>query len=339
VKNLTPAKMTMLMFVVIGLLVAAYVAKTLFAVDDRPAVRNIPMPLSELEPGTRITQNHIGLGPWPESEITSDMLLSERAILGRIVKEKLKPGRPILANQLYQFGERPPLRVAEGMRAVTVDIEDSAAAVGGLIRPGQYVDVHWTIEPVQDDPRLAQGMTLTLFRGVQVLAVHRQYSQVSGDAAAMPTTTGVTLELTPEQATVAILAREKGTITLTYNPDGKGTGVVDVPDENRATFYEILGMNPPEEAKEEPPFTSEIYRGTARQTMQFRDGRLIRSGSSGSGRPQRAGSNPSAPNSSSAQDQPSPQKQGQPRTSASPGVPPAPLPVTQSPSGRRAPST
>jgi len=329
VKNLTPAKMTMLMFVVIGLLVAAYVAKTLFAVDDRPAIRRIPMPLSQLEPGTRITQNHIGLGPWPEREITSDMLLSERAILGRIVKQKLKPGRPILADQLYQFGERPPLQVAEGMRAVTVQIEDSAAAVGGLIRPGQYVDVHWTVEPVRDDPRLAQGMTLTLFRGVQVLAVHSQYTQVpNSDLPVMPTTTGVTLELTPEQATVAILAREKGTITLTYNPDGKGTGVVDVPDENRATFYEILGMNPPEEAKEEPPFTSEIYRGTARQTMQFRDGRLIRGDRSRVSRPQRSGTSPPSDGPPAGR-----------KAVTTPRVPPAPRPVTAAPSLKRAPST
>jgi len=281
VKNLTPAKMTLLMFAVVGVLVAAYVLKTVFAVEEPPQTRNVPMALTKLEPGTRISAGDIGLGPWPVDQLQPDVIASREVLVGRIVKETIEPARPIRSSQLYPAGEFPPLRVEPGMRAVTVDIEDAVEAVGGLIKPGEYVDVHWTVDQVRNDDRLQNGLTLTLFRGVRVLAVHRPLRQSNDDqnSNAVTPPRAVTLELTPEQANVLILARQKGRITLTYNPDGKGEGVVEVPDENRATFYEILGMSPPQEPEEEPepqPFRSEIYRRSTRQILEFPEGQPSR---------------------------------------------------------------
>jgi pilus assembly protein CpaB len=100
-----------------------------------------------------------------------------------------------------------------------------------------------------------------------------------GDAtAAEPSNSGslntVTLELTPEQANILILAREKGEIALSYNPDGKGTGGVAAKNSERATMAEILGL---EKAEASAPathdnralFTSEFFKGTKRTTLEF----------------------------------------------------------------------
>jgi pilus assembly protein CpaB len=84
----------------------------------------------------------------------------------------------------------------------------------------------------------------------------------------------VTLELTPEQANILILAHEKGEIALSYNPDGKRNGGVAIKSQDRASMDEILGLNHPEpvtpvKTVNPRPFTSETFKGTARSTLRF----------------------------------------------------------------------
>ncbi|MEO1996435.1 MAG: Flp pilus assembly protein CpaB, partial [Planctomycetaceae bacterium] len=65
-KILTPAKLSILMFCLVGLLIAAYIGKRLlFVTTETPAVatRNVPMPLVDLEPGMTVTASDVGLGP------------------------------------------------------------------------------------------------------------------------------------------------------------------------------------------------------------------------------------------------------------------------------------
>lgn len=270
-KRLTPAFVTLLMLVVVGLLIGAYVVKTLFANEEPPAVaesRLIPMPTSDLEPGTLITEAHVGQAPIPREMLTPDTLISNRVIVGRVVKEKLKAAQPIRSNQLYQPGERPPLDVPSDMRAITVVMGDSGSVVDGLIQPRQYVDVHLTPSN-NEDPRLRGGTTMTLFKGVKVLAINRSVSSSNVDRGG----NSVTLELTPEQANIVILADTAGDLTMSYNPNGKGTGGVTISDADRATLEEILSLKPMPEAT--PPFRTEQFRGGSRAVNTYRDGRLI----------------------------------------------------------------
>jgi pilus assembly protein CpaB len=294
VKRLTPAFVTLLMLVVVGLLIGAYVVKTLFANEEPPAVaetRLIPMPTSDLEPGTLITEAHIGQAPIPRDMLTPDTLISSRVVVGRVVKEKLKAAQPIRSNQLYQPGERPPLDVASDMRAITVVMGDSGAVVDGLIQPKQYVDVHLT--PTEtDDPRLRGGTTMTLFKGVKVLAINRSVAAATVDRGG----NSVTLELTPEQANIIILADTAGDLTMSYNPNGKGTGVVTISDADRATLEEILSLQPLPEPT--PPFQTEQFRGGNRAVNTYRDGKLMNDGSgyqpeTDSGAPIHSPNNPS----------------------------------------------
>lgn len=299
-KFLTPAKLSLLMFVVIAGLVAAYIGKRLFAdVEEQPQVetRNVPMPIAELQPGTVITEEHLGQGPIRRSKMESDMLLTNRVIVGRVVKETIPAATPIRSSQLYQPGEFPSLQVGEGMRAVSVGVGTTVAMVDGLIKPGEYVDVHLTPNE-RNDERTGGGLTLTLFEGVKVMAINRNFHV--GD----PEQGGnnvVTFELTPKQANILILAREKGLLTLTYNPEGPGDGGVTVEGEDRATLEEILGLESPE-----PPFAAEQYRGGRRSVLRFRDGRRV-DDARGSGRSRRtpqppSGGNPNAGNNSGSND-------------------------------------
>ncbi|VAX37646.1 Flp pilus assembly protein RcpC/CpaB [hydrothermal vent metagenome] len=285
-KSLTPAKLSLIMFLGVGLLVAGYFAKRMFATAEEPPKvenRTVPMALSDIEPGTTITAAHIGVGYIDPAEIKSDMLLSSRVIIGRVAKEKISALKPIRSSNLYSPGYRIPLDVEEGMRAVSINLDDSADMVGGHISIGEYVDVHMTVDAATANTNmraLAGGLTLTLFKGVKVLSINNNSSDLTslnrvGNA--------VTLELTPAQANIIILSKERGKITLSYNPEGKGTGVVGVSDENRATLHEILGLKAPEQPT--APFITEHYNGTGRRAIMFRrvGNRIIRYGASYNG--------------------------------------------------------
>ncbi len=153
--------------------------------------------------------------------------------------------------------------------------------VDGLIQPRQYVDVHLTPSNTSD-PRLRGGTTMTLFKGVKVVAINRSISSSNVDRGG----NSVTLELTPEQANIVILADTAGELTMSYNPNGKGTGGVTISDADRATLEEILSLDPL--AEPTPPFQTEQFRGGSRAVNTYRDGRLIGGGDSSAGR--RAGS-------------------------------------------------
>ncbi|MBT5021083.1 MAG: hypothetical protein HON04_20315, partial [Planctomicrobium sp.] len=84
----------------------------------------------------------------------------------------------------------------------------------------------------------------------------------------------VTFELSPEQANILLLAEMKGKLDITYTDGGKGSGVVAVEDENRATLNQILGIDPPDEPEKEKAFTTEVYPGTNRGLRTFVDGKM-----------------------------------------------------------------
>jgi pilus assembly protein CpaB len=254
----------------VGLLVVGYVAKRMLAQEQlviREDTVNIPMALTVLKPGTVITERHIGLGPAAESKMDREVLRTERVVVGRVVRNPIQPAQPIRTSDLYAVGERPPLELSAGMRAVSVSLGDGTSLVDGLIQPEQYVDVLFTPGSAADE---RGGMIMSLFNGVKVLAINS--SQTSTPSLTRGNN-NVTLELTPEQSNILLLARQKGDINLTYNPNGLGDGGVAVADENRAYLDEILGLAPPDEPQ--APFVTEIYYGAGRQSNSFDErGRL-----------------------------------------------------------------
>jgi pilus assembly protein CpaB len=266
-RRLTPAGVSTMMVIVVGLLVTAYFAKLMRAEESRitpgtqtEAVefRNVPITVCSLEPGTVVTAAQLEMARFRTDALKPEVLLQDRSIIGRTVKERIPPGAVIRSNQLLTPGERPLPSVARGMRAVSVPFKGDIPLVPGT-KGDQYVDVYLVPRfDAANESRSKSGMTLTLFRGVRLLAATP--SESPNETAAT-----VTLELTPEQAAVFVLAREKGTIAFSYNPDGKGAGP-STKSGDRATLEEIFGRTTPAGSV---PFTSEIFKGSARSTQQF----------------------------------------------------------------------
>ncbi len=284
-RRLTPATLTLVMFGIVGLLVVGYVAKTMLAGQGKPPaappMRDVPSAIADISPGTVITEGHLGMVKIPRDRLEANVLLANRVIIGRVAREPIKAATPIKANQLYQPGELPPLEVAEGMRAVSIEVGAGVAMVDGMIKPGQYADVLFTSTsgggPGVNDASFQGGLTMRLFEGVKILAINRNYTQSRVDRGS----NHVTLELTEAQANIVILASDRGKLTLTYNPSNAvGDGGLALSNAERVTLYEILGLKKQDPAKD--PFQTEIYRGNSRVTNQFDDrGRFVNGGYGG----------------------------------------------------------
>ena len=283
-RRLTPATLTLVMFGIVGLLVLGYVGKSLLARQEKPvapALRDMPMAIADIAPGTLVTEGHLGMGKFQRELLKSNMLLANRVIVGRVAKTPIKAAEPIRSDQLYQPGELPPLEVADGMRAVSVEVGDGVAMVDGMIKPGQYADILFTAQgggAGVNDATFQGGLTMRLFEGVKILAINRNFTQSRVDRG----NNHVTLELTEAQANIVVLAHDRGKLTLTYNPSNAvGNGGLSLSNAERVTLYEILGLRKQDPAKD--PFQTEIYRGSGRVTNQFDEKGRFLNGSGGGG--------------------------------------------------------
>ncbi|MCG6156798.1 Flp pilus assembly protein CpaB [Rubinisphaera margarita] len=268
---LTPALLTLLMLFVIGGLVIFYLFKSFFWVEPEPeraaTTRLVPMAAGDIPAGTLITSEHVVTGRLDESKLERDTILNRDTVVGRYALEDITQAQPFRTAQLYAPNTRPPLEINPGMRAVTIGLGNSTDLVDGLIKPEDFVDVHLSIADNGADRRYRGGFTMTMFKGVRVLAINRMTQQT--DLSRGSNT--ITFELSPEQSNILLEAKKHGEIVVTYTPNGPGSGGVDVAEADRAYFDEILGLPEPPEA--EKPFLTEIWRGSARSVIDYGDER------------------------------------------------------------------
>ncbi len=155
-----------------------------------------------------------------------------------------------------------------GTRAVTIAV-DSLTGVGGFVRPGDKVDILWTLK-LGD-----QSSTLTLFQDIPVLAVGRQIVGKSGKSVDEGAGGGdrgqsVTLALNPQETSSLLFAREQGHIQLSLRAL-KDTGAVPVPPANLQTLMEMqLGVKATEAAQARPRQV-EVYKGLKRDVVVLAD--------------------------------------------------------------------
>lgn len=144
---------------------------------------------------------------------------------GRLLEAPLVQGQMLLAAQLVDQ-EKAALtyRVATGMRAVTISV-DEFSGVAGHPAPGDWVDVILVLPEKKDAASAAEtarpASSRLLFEQVRVLAKGPYQEQEQGKAAAAPGQKGLssyTLALTPNQAVELALAEELGHFKLALRP-------------------------------------------------------------------------------------------------------------------------
>lgn len=192
----------------------------------RAATETVPVALSDILPGTKIEAAYLTEAPILSTKVRKhpDTVRSANALIGRIAKQKISVATPLRLSMFYPVDRKPDIRIPPGQRLVSVQVADQSGFLSGLIQSGSYVDVFTTIESTAtgDGAKVVQ-----LFEGVRVYEVFSS-NGVTSSSVGIGGHSEAVLELDPEQQKVMLLAKERGRISLTYNPEGPGNaGLAD----------------------------------------------------------------------------------------------------------------
>ena len=173
--------------------------------------RHIVVAAEPLQLGTRLDPSKLRTIPWPASEPLPGMFTSIEECANRALITSLAANEPILETKLapVQAGEGLSVTIPEGMRAVSVAVND-VVGVAGFVTPGTMVDILVTGTPMGSPGGTA--VTETILENIRVLAAGQKMEQ---DRGGKPQNVPViTLLVTPEQAEKLTLASTQGKIQL-----------------------------------------------------------------------------------------------------------------------------
>ena len=174
------------------------------------STRKVAVAARSLPLGTVIRAEDVRLMSWPDGELPEGYFSSADEIAGRGLMSSMAMNEPFLRPRLADKGTGGglPIVIREGMRAVSVRV-DEVIAVAGFVVPGTRVDVLVTIAPSGAGQSKVSRVVL---QNVEVVAAGQS---VTRDAEGKPmTVTVITLLVTPPQAEVLTLAATEGRIQL-----------------------------------------------------------------------------------------------------------------------------
>jgi pilus assembly protein CpaB len=162
--------------------------------------------------GVRLKTSDLRILNWPLGQQPSGSFSRIEDCVDRALTASVVANEVILDQRLArrEAGGGLPAAIPEGMRAVSIRVDD-VVAVAGFVQPGTMVDVMVTGDPSMTG-RPGISMTRTFLEDIRVLAAGQQVQQ---DATGKPQTVNVvTLLVTPEQSDLLALASTEGKIHL-----------------------------------------------------------------------------------------------------------------------------
>lgn len=248
--------------------------------ETQKNVATVLVAKQDIPAGTAITENML-----KEEAVRKDTLQPRAAVdIDRVVNKitiaPISKGEQILLNKLTLSGFETSLasKVPRGKRAITVPV-DNISSVGGMIRPGDHVDVIGTvpIPAMSPDGKPTQQMNnVPLFQDVLILAVGQEFTSMPGEKKAEKTLSPViTLALSPQEANLIAFIQEQGKIRLILrSPEDTQTHPASTV---RAGWDTVLKTVMPEVFQEqgapkEPPKAKnqvEIYRGLQKEVKSL----------------------------------------------------------------------
>ena len=213
---------------------------------------------------TRITDSMVELKAIPVEAVHPDSFPSTEGVVGNMARYPIAAGEQVLSDRVaassvtLREGEKLPLPyiVPEGKRAVSVSTSALIGA-GGLMRPGDYVDVILTA-------KLSSGDQIgrIILQNLEVLALDQEMEKVApkveggteaqtvaAEGETKPEAVTVTLAVTPVEGEVLTVAEEcagnfGGRLALALRPFGEHNTV-----ETRSTWSETGS----------PPLCSQLF--------------------------------------------------------------------------------
>lgn len=176
-----------------------------------------------LAAGTKLETSDLAAGETLQVAVGSDNIsaLDAHRVVGRTLNHTVSAEDPILWT--YLEGGRDTARklsedVSSGLRAISIPVA-GAAAVSGLVRPSDHVDVLATFSAGLDK-NAPELVTMTVVQNVTVLATGSETSRSRTASAASGSYGTVTLLVSPREAEVLVFAQQlRGSLFLTLrNP-------------------------------------------------------------------------------------------------------------------------
>jgi pilus assembly protein CpaB len=215
---------------------------------------------------TKITQSMIEVRLLPNDNRSPLSYNDASLVIGQVTRFPLAANEQVLSSKVVSLAPGSSVTsrslsfaVPQGKRAFAVNTS-SVAGAGGLILPGDYVDVmviydvEFQTKPGDQASRQSEDNFLvqTVLQNIEVLALSQTIVDVAPDSEAgangqrvrnseakpQPDATTVTMALTPEQAQRLYLAESNGRLRLALRPFGDG-------NERPIEFMTELELFPP----------------------------------------------------------------------------------------------
>lgn len=271
-------RITSIIVALVGLGVAAgsaqlardlLVAPAATASSDKPELVTIVTASKDITRGDVLQAQHFTTQVWPRSALPVDAFTELAALLPppdgkpRRALRSMVAGEVVLASKVSDFGEKVTIvqSITPGARAMSIKV-DAVTAVGGLVTPGDFVDILLTRGA--DDTLV----TDTIMRKVKVLAVDQSSDELN-EAPEVAAT--VTVEVTPEEGQVLALAQRAGALSLALRTPDTAEG----PPIDRLRLSDLVPEQapPPEPEVAEPaPVVAVAPAPPPRKTVVIRRG-------------------------------------------------------------------
>jgi pilus assembly protein CpaB len=229
----------------------------------------------DIPQGTVISGNDLEAKSVPGNMFIEGAVSSLDRIAGMVVVSDIAKGEQLTLSKLTRPRKSGDLAAVTpvGKRAIAISV-DSLSSLGGMIKPGDYVDVIATIPisvPTLDGKTVNQMGMAPLFQNVLVIAVGREtgitrpeedrYSQPKEPAMSGQ----LTLALTPQEASLIAFVQEQSKIKLVLRSptDAK---IELVKPASWDTLFQYL-MPQEESTSDEVKSYVEIYRGLRKEKV------------------------------------------------------------------------
>lgn len=194
-----------------GWLTLNYLSSLQRQTNANSAPRDVLIAAQDIPARVTITPQMLARVQRPTSAVDANALNDPRQAVGALTLITIPAGSSVTSAMIgHPTDVGLPVRLKSGMRAVSVQI-DKVKGVSGLVEPGDYVDV------IADPPKAAAEPppASAILRGVRVLAIGEslEYSSATPSPQEANSTT-VTLEVTPKQADLLVMADLNTTLRL-----------------------------------------------------------------------------------------------------------------------------
>lgn len=192
---------------------------------------NVVVASQNIPAGTRITAEMVAVKKLPDLTVLANAFTGVDAVVGQVTVVPVVAGEQFIPEKITatgaaavnEYGENPPvsLLLEPGQRAVSVQLS-SLVGAGGLVRPGDHVDVILSVKwnqqstTTQDNVSSSNQIAVTVLQNIKVLAIDQNVAAQPPTASNTATTedgenndpaaTTVTLAVTPIQAEVLAVA-------------------------------------------------------------------------------------------------------------------------------------